>query len=119
MAFSGPALPVGGGGGGLAPPHPPRACLPPPPAVAPSPAPPPRARGVLRQSLGGVVADAKKPGYRDTLNMPETAFPMKAELARREPERLQAWKLAEAYAQLRRRRKGRDLWLLHDGPPYS
>ncbi len=61
----------------------------------------------------------KKPGYRDTLNMPETAFPMKAELARREPDRLAAWRTAEAYATLRARRRGRPIWLLHDGPPYS
>ena len=38
---------------------------------------------------------AKKPGYRDTLNMPETAFPMKAELAKREPDRLAAWTAAK------------------------
>jgi len=51
------------------------------------------------------VADSqKKPGYRDTLNMPETAFPMKADLARREPERLEAWKQADAYARMRERR---------------
>jgi isoleucyl-tRNA synthetase len=61
----------------------------------------------------------KKPGYRDTLNMPETAFPMKAELARREPERLAAWQQDAAYARLRSLRRGRPLWLLHDGPPYS
>jgi isoleucyl-tRNA synthetase len=51
--------------------------------------------------------------------MPETAFPMKAELARREPERLEHWKLADAYARLRQLRKQRPVWLLHDGPPYS
>jgi isoleucyl-tRNA synthetase len=61
----------------------------------------------------------KKPGYRDTLNMPETAFPMKAELARREPELLAEWTRSDAYAVLRRRRAGRPLWVLHDGPPYS
>jgi len=61
----------------------------------------------------------KKPGYRDTLNMPETAFPMKAELARREPERLAAWRESGRYEALRERRRGRPLWLLHDGPPYS
>jgi isoleucyl-tRNA synthetase len=65
------------------------------------------------------VAETKKPGYRDTLNMPETAFPMKAELARREPERLEHWKQAAVYARLRELRTGRPLWLLHDGPPYS
>jgi len=44
---------------------------------------------------------------------------MKADLARREPERLEHWKQATAYARLRERRQGRPLWLLHDGPPYS
>src|SRR5580765_3450476 len=69
---------------------------------------------------GGTMAESpKKPGYRDTLNMPETPFPMKAELARREPERLAAWQQAAAYARLRSLRRGRPLWLLHDGPPYS
>ena len=47
------------------------------------------------------MAETKKPGYRDTLNMPETAFPMKADLARREPERLEQWKAAGGYAKLR------------------
>src|SRR6185503_12429245 len=66
-----------------------------------------------------MVAEAKKPGYRDTLNMPETAFPMKADLARREPDRLEHWNRASAYARLRELRKNRPPWLLHDGPPYS
>ncbi len=61
----------------------------------------------------------KKPGYRDTLNLPETAFPMKAELAKREPGRVAAWSAADAYATLRAERRGRPVWLLHDGPPYS
>ena len=61
----------------------------------------------------------KKPGYRDSLNMPATEFPMKAELARREPGLLTAWQRDSAYARLRSRRRGRPLWLLHDGPPYS
>ncbi len=61
----------------------------------------------------------KKPGYRDTLNLPETAFPMKADLARREPDRVTAWTAAGTYAELRAQRRGRPVWLLHDGPPYS
>lgn len=61
----------------------------------------------------------KKPGYRDTLNLPVTEFPMKADLATREPARLADWQQAGRYAELRRRREGRPLWLLHDGPPYS
>ena len=51
--------------------------------------------------------------------MPETAFPMKAELAKREPDRLAAWTAAGSYAALRAARRGRPVWLLHDGPPYS
>ena len=61
----------------------------------------------------------KKPGYRDTLNLPATDFPMKADLAAREPQRLAAWTAEGRYADLRRRRAGRPVWLLHDGPPYS
>jgi isoleucyl-tRNA synthetase len=61
----------------------------------------------------------KKPGYRDTLNLPVTEFPMKADLATREPQRLSDWTAQKRYAQLRERRAGRPLWLLHDGPPYS
>src|SRR6185436_14414856 len=58
-------------------------------------------------------------GYRDTLNLPRTEFPMKADLANREPARLTWWKERGSYAELRRRRAGRPVWLLHDGPPYS
>lgn len=61
----------------------------------------------------------KKPGYRDTLNLPVTEFPMKADLTAREPQRLAAWTAEARYAELRRRRAGRPVWLLHDGPPYS
>ena len=61
----------------------------------------------------------KKAGYRDTLNLPVTEFPMKADLASREPDRLADWTAKRRYAELRERRAGRPLWLLHDGPPYS
>ena len=61
----------------------------------------------------------RKPGYKDTMNMPETPFPMKADLATREPGRLEAWTAAAAYEALRAARRGRPMWLLHDGPPYS
>jgi isoleucyl-tRNA synthetase len=65
------------------------------------------------------MSEPKKPGYRDTLNLPATEFPMKADLARREPALLESWTAADRYAELRRRRQGRPVWLLHDGPPYS
>ncbi len=58
-------------------------------------------------------------GYRDTLNLPSTEFPMKADLVRREPERLTWWKARDLYGELRRRRAGAPVHLLHDGPPYS
>ncbi|HET7224830.1 MAG TPA: isoleucine--tRNA ligase [Candidatus Eisenbacteria bacterium] len=58
-------------------------------------------------------------GYRDTLNLPRTEFPMKADLTRREPERLAWWKARDLEARLRAARRGEPVWLLHDGPPYS
>lgn len=57
--------------------------------------------------------------YKDTLNLPKTAFPMKANLAQREPEMLAKWQEQDVYQQLRRQRKGKDQFILHDGPPYA
>jgi isoleucyl-tRNA synthetase len=58
-------------------------------------------------------------GYRDTLNLPRTDFPMKADLPRREPERLAWWEAQGFYRRLRTERAGAPVRLLHDGPPYS
>lgn len=58
-------------------------------------------------------------GYRDTLKLPQTEFPMKADLPRREPDRLRWWNERGCYGALRERRRGAPVWLLHDGPPYS
>ncbi|HKQ58554.1 MAG TPA: isoleucine--tRNA ligase [Candidatus Eisenbacteria bacterium] len=58
-------------------------------------------------------------GYRDTLNLPRTEFPMKGDLPRREPERLAWWLERDLYRKLRAARAGRPVMLLHDGPPYS
>ena len=57
--------------------------------------------------------------YRDTLNLPRTDFPMRGNLAKREPERLQRWQELDLYARLRDARQGRDRFILHDGPPYA
>src|SRR5262252_4100538 len=57
--------------------------------------------------------------YKDTLNLPRTDFPMKANLAAREPEMLRAWEETELYQQIRKSREGRELFLLHDGPPFA
>ncbi|MCZ6574859.1 MAG: isoleucine--tRNA ligase [Gammaproteobacteria bacterium] len=57
--------------------------------------------------------------YKDTLNLPRTEFPMRANLAKREPGFLQRWEDMNLYAKLRSARKGRPLYVLHDGPPYA
>jgi isoleucyl-tRNA synthetase len=57
--------------------------------------------------------------YKETLNLPKTAFPMKASLPRREPEILDKWEATGLYDQVRRSSKGRPLFVLHDGPPYA
>ena len=57
--------------------------------------------------------------YKDTLNLPTTAFPMKANLPQREPQRLKQWQEAGIYGQLREARAGRPKFILHDGPPYA
>jgi len=57
--------------------------------------------------------------YKETLNLPKTAFAMKASLASREPGFLKDWENTNVYARLREQRKGRDQFILHDGPPYA
>jgi len=57
--------------------------------------------------------------YKDTLNLPRTDFPMKANLATREPELLKKWDEAQLYRQIQQSRKDRELFVLHDGPPFA
>src|SRR6266478_6370154 len=57
--------------------------------------------------------------YKDTLNLPRTDFPMKANLAAREPEMLQAWEETRLYEQIQKARQDRQLFVLHDGPPFA
>lgn len=57
--------------------------------------------------------------YKKTLNLPTTQFPMKADLAKREPEQLKQWDDAELYEQIRKASITRDQFVLHDGPPYA
>ena len=57
--------------------------------------------------------------YKDTLNLPKTAFPMKADLTRREPGMLEFWESRGIYRKIRDARKGREQYILHDGPPYA
>ncbi len=57
--------------------------------------------------------------YKATLNLPQTAFPMKASLAQREPERLKQWQAMDLYGRIREAFAGRPKFILHDGPPYA
>lgn len=57
--------------------------------------------------------------YKNTLNLPQTAFPMKASLAQSEPKRLAAWERAALYATIRDKCNGRPVYTIHDGPPYA
>ncbi len=57
--------------------------------------------------------------YKDTLNLPKTDFPMKANLAKREPEILKEWEEKDLYAKIKSATKDRKKFILHDGPPYA
>ncbi|WP_412754111.1 isoleucine--tRNA ligase [Legionella londiniensis] len=57
--------------------------------------------------------------YKDTLNLPHTSFPMKANLAEREPKMLAYWEENKIYEQIQQARKGMRRFTLHDGPPYA
>ena len=57
--------------------------------------------------------------YKKLLNLPKTAFPMKADLPQREPRMLAEWESEGLYARLRAASKGRKKYILHDGPPYA
>ncbi len=57
--------------------------------------------------------------YKATLNLPQTDFPMRGNLAKREPEMLKRWQAMDLYGRLRKQGEGRDKFILHDGPPYA
>ncbi len=57
--------------------------------------------------------------YKHTLNLPKTDFPMKANLANREPETLRRWQEEDLYGEIRCARAGAEKFVLHDGPPYA
>ena len=63
----------------------------------------------------------EKPGsqYKDTINLPKTAFPMKAGLPNREPQILKKWAELDAYHSLQKQRADAPSYVLHDGPPYA
>ncbi|TBR24921.1 isoleucine--tRNA ligase, partial [bacterium] len=57
--------------------------------------------------------------YSDSVQLPKTEFPMRAELPKREPERLAFWESARVFEKMAARAAGRPPFVLHDGPPYA
>jgi isoleucyl-tRNA synthetase len=57
--------------------------------------------------------------YKNTLNLPDTPFPMRGDLAKREPQMLARWQEQQRYAKIRAAKKGKPKFILHDGPPYA
>ena len=57
--------------------------------------------------------------YKNTLNLPRTEFPMKADLVKREPERLKKWETDHLYQRIQEARAGASRFVLHDGPPFA
>ncbi|MDR0478350.1 MAG: isoleucine--tRNA ligase [Burkholderiaceae bacterium] len=72
-------------------------------------------------SSGATSSDPtdSKPDYRHTLNLPDTPFPMRGDLPKREPGWVKAWNEQGAYQRLRAARRGAPKFILHDGPPYA
>ena len=65
------------------------------------------------------MPDDKKVDYKATLNLPETPFPMRGDLAKREPGWIRGWQDTKLYERLREHCRGRTKYVLHDGPPYA
>src|ERR671926_1811423 len=63
--------------------------------------------------------DPKKVDLKQTINLPKTSFPMKANLPQNEPKMLARWEKEELYRRIRASRQGRPTFILHDGPPYA
>jgi isoleucyl-tRNA synthetase len=65
------------------------------------------------------TAAVKGTDYRSTLNLPDTAFPMRGDLPKREPAWAREWEEKGIYKRLRDARCGQTKFVLHDGPPYA
>ncbi|MEK7867891.1 MAG: class I tRNA ligase family protein, partial [Candidatus Omnitrophota bacterium] len=57
--------------------------------------------------------------YKNTLNLPKTDFPMKANLPDKEPAILERWEKMDIYRKICQKQKGKPKYILHDGPPYA
>jgi len=80
-----------------------------PPAYRPTPTPKPQF----------LAAEKQMPDYKDTLNLPDTPFPMRGDLPRREPGWIRQWQERKLYEKIRAQCAGRPKFILHDGPPYA
>ena len=65
------------------------------------------------------MPDYAMPDYKPTLNLPDTPFPMRGDLAKREPGWVKSWQEQKRYEAIRRAAAGRPKFILHDGPPYA
>src|SRR5665213_2744561 len=70
-------------------------------------------------SMESAKPDLNKTDLKKTVNLPQTAFPMKANLAQLEPKLLEQWDKSGIYQQIRQARAGQSTYILHDGPPYA
>ena len=57
--------------------------------------------------------------YKNTLNLPDTPFPMRGDMAKREPQMLARWQAQQRYQKIRAAKQGKPVFILHDGPPYA
>ncbi len=57
--------------------------------------------------------------YKNTLNLPDTSFPMRGDLAKREPQMVAKWQAQQRYQKIRAAKQGKPKFILHDGPPYA
>jgi isoleucyl-tRNA synthetase len=69
--------------------------------------------------MSNETVSAEPRDYRSTLNLPQTAFPMRAELPKQEPKRVEWWAEHKVYERRLARNAGKPQWILHDGPPYA
>src|SRR4051812_26032713 len=72
-----------------------------------------------RTAVNDKTASASAQAYRATLNLPDTPFPMRGDLPKREPGWVQQWEDKGIYQRLRDARHGAPKFVLHDGPPYA
>jgi len=83
------------------------------------PAPAPICTRIRRSATGDPLAGFPMADWKHTLNLPRTAFPMKANLQATEPQMIARWEASNLYGRIRTARAGEPLFVLHDGPPYA